>query len=1064
MQDDPVVAQPGALLTRLAGLGVHPTDGAGTQKFPAFDWQVPKARRFEWGQLIRCDPGALATWVDCADDQDRIYLARTQLIQKLHRHVNSIVFSRSYFSLEEAGIGYATIAEPDPAKSSRMAAVLRILSDLYRVDMDQYRGADSVDPWQDIEAMWSTRKVRSLVTKLAAHLRDEDSRKRWFWGLLEELGAYGHRGGKVFQHLVRLITVDSDASYFRCKTCGRVHLHVGLGNCTRCGGELNAIQTVRDLRQESFLGRRVFRHEQPFRLSTAELTGQTKNPADRQRRFRDVFVGERQMVPPLGIPRQLRDGIDLLAVTTTMEVGIDIGSLRAVLEGNMSPQRFNYQQRVGRAGRRGQGFAYALTICRSRSHDLHYFRHPESITGDEPPPPFLTSSQPEIPARLLRKFWLADAFGRFRKADRSTDQGWIGDFVSKPDFHGEFIETAHWRDADESWSERLRECLRSPASQEVLKELRHALTDDARNLRIAQSLENQVTADTTTMEVSGASKDTPSENLAEALAENGAFPMFGMPTRTRDLYLNWDSENETWDTMDRDLDLGIFEFEPGNVLVRDKWQVRCVGFTSQLLDPTYDQVAGAWSCQFNDNWLTRRIHLFKCANCGAWNKPDSEELGQQEIECDLCGCFVPREDVKEAVTPAAFRTDFRKIHPDEQLEPTPRAPRIANALAQVEATAVLPMSSMRVSVSQSRTFSLNQGPSREGFELADAETEYRLFTKAGTRTVQLTGQRIHPDLRGRQDRLGEDRLKAWLVAEKFTRSISLVPALVNDCLKVDQMPLMNSGTVFWAHARWAGVRSAAISGGFLIVQRVAYEMDIDPDELEVIEPYLQLTDAGRVPVLRIAERASNGAGYVERLVEPNAHSLLTECLRRLLDDEGDPIGGELRGSHVADCDKACYRCLMRYGNQPWHGVLDWRLGMDWIRLLMGDSVSTPTAIGSDGRLWGFWSDDWRSRSRCLAYRMGERLGNGPDTVIGLCDDWVWAFQMRGRRQQHGPWVVIVHPLWAETAVQGSAATQALAELRATGIDGDIRLVDSFNLTRRPNRVREWILEEMEGQP
>ncbi|MFO4987074.1 helicase-related protein, partial [Salmonella enterica subsp. enterica serovar 1,4,[5],12:i:-] len=68
----------------------------------------------------------------------------------------------------------------------------------------------------------------------------------------------------------------------------------------------------------------------------------------------------------------------ILNCSTTMEMGVDIGSVSSVMMTNVPPSIANYRQRVGRAGRRGQGLAAALTYCRDTPLDREAFRSPES--------------------------------------------------------------------------------------------------------------------------------------------------------------------------------------------------------------------------------------------------------------------------------------------------------------------------------------------------------------------------------------------------------------------------------------------------------------------------------------------------------------------------------------------------------------------------------------------------------------------------------------------------------------------------------------------------------------
>ncbi|MET7340849.1 DEAD/DEAH box helicase [Streptomyces sp. NPDC087866] len=163
----------------------------------------------------------------------------------------------------------------------------------------------------------------------------------------------------------------------------------------RCGGTLG---TGRDLdsglRQRDFADdfyRRMYREAGVFTINTAEHTG-TLSRAKRE-----------------AVEKAFRDGTrvhyanpQVLSCTPTLELGIDIGDLSAVVLASLPKGPANYIQRVGRAGR-STGNAYLLTMVDRGPRDRYYLEDPRlMIAGDVLPPGCYLSA-----VEILRRQYLA---------------------------------------------------------------------------------------------------------------------------------------------------------------------------------------------------------------------------------------------------------------------------------------------------------------------------------------------------------------------------------------------------------------------------------------------------------------------------------------------------------------------------------------------------------------------------------------------------------------------------------------------------------------------------------
>lgn len=966
-----ISASSGVVAGHLLSMGMNPGG-------PHASLQVTSNER-KWTSLYDWDATPPVPRANLSAEQDAL---RAEINHSLLEEVLEGLFSGAGRDFESLGLGWLALADDsdpiDVSPASDIAytrASLRVLADLRRFDGLR---SPRPEPPRQLRNFW--RAIERAGGPSEAELR----------------GTFLTRCGTT----VRDYSIDPDGVVLRragdlgweCGNCGRLHLTRGCGYCTHCRRTLPT-EGVPIRPESDYYGWKAIRDAGRFRLNCAELTGQTDriDAQGRQARFQGVFLstGQHAEVPSA-------DGIDLLSVTTTMEAGVDIGALSAVVLGNMPPTRFNYQQRVGRAGRRGNPVAIALTVCRGRSHDEYYFDQPDRITNDPTPEPYLAIDRREVLGRSLRAEVLRLAMPDIEKA--MIDNG--ADFTPTHNVHGAFGLAAEWPDARPhlvQWLLDHRDLVHSAGA---------ALTD-----RTPLATDSAALAAACIAELPGlidraaGPGSVGHDELSQRLAEHGVLPMFGFPTNVRYLYLKRPLHSYPWppaDVIDRDLAMAVSQFAPMSEVVRDGLVHTAVGVAAfeplgrRPQHPKMDSLG-----------IDRTIYL--CRSCSFLSDDDLGDIAT----CPRCGYGPEGFSHLPLREPLGFRAGGKRDF-DGNFSWSPRA-MAARALADLGQLHQTDLGSASAYSGPGRRFVINDnGGNLFRFKAAAPGN----VDWGGYVAVEAVEKEILP-----QSAVIGDPFEIALGAVQPTDFLFLGPqagTLPNEGIRLNfSTGLQPYGITELTDGR----RAAWYSLAFLLRKVAASELDIEP--LELVGGIFAGLAANRdpAPYAFIADTLENGAGF-------STHLGRSDVLPTFLDAVESYLDRLAEHDHTSICAASCYKCLRDYGNMSYHALLDWRLARDLLHVLRHGTLVV---------------DEQRLQAGLTAWAHGYDA-----TVLAGVPS-----AARFRHPRLGDHVVIVRH--ALEASEGTFMTERLAgalaqvEAEEEGIRGVV-FVDDITLDRDPGRV------------
>ncbi len=680
--------------------------------------------------------------------------------------------------------------------------------------------------------------------------------------------------GKYYIDLSRVKPrMDLTHQWYRCERCSELTPYPLKGKCPSCQCDHIHPMTQEEISALDFWRTPIIAamNGEAIRIiDTEEHTAQLSHKDQRD----DLWSKTEQY--ELRFQDFLQAGqapVDILSSTTTMEVGIDIGSLVAVGLRNIPPMRENYQQRAGRAGRRGSSLSTIVTFCEDGPHDALYFTNPVPMFRGDPRRPWVDTSSEKIVQRHLGMVALQTYLALKSESLDAIPAITFLDEHLEP--FASFLKAFKISEDD---------VLVPVQSQKVLHSYKSALSSALDQLKAKRDRHPELFE----------TDDEHKKYLLDALYEEGIIPTYSFPKNVVSAYISKPNGQLKYQ-VERGLDIAIGEYAPGRAVVVDKTTYQIGGFYYPGGEKNEATAASPARSFIQD--ANYRKGVLTCEKCGWFG------LGEDHMnQCPFCSNPV-LTPMREMLRPWGFAPKNARSIETSQLNEDYSATQqpLYSTLPEVDdVSSISGCANIRMAVRPNqRIIMLNKGVDNKGFTVC---CDCGAAMPGDDKSVLKNVMRPYHSKFNRARCKHTDTINVNLGYDFITDMLVLEFQL--DRTKLDINAEKNS----WLNRAGQSLAEAL---------RLAVCKELDIDFMELVTGYrIRQNPSGDYVDIYLYDSISSGAGYAVSM-ESQIHMLLAKT-RELLDG--------------CTCESACYKCLKHYRNQFVHRLLDRKAALnllDW---------------------------------------------------------------------------------------------------------------------------------------